>query len=119
MITKVGTDRLGGTKLWVIGESGTTYYYAHLSAFADGVADGVLVEAGTIVGFVGNTGNAATTPSHLHFEVHPGGGPAVDPTPIVKAVDDAVRAVRARDPNAPGLPNVTITPLQAATDPKP
>ena len=88
-IFKKGTDRLGGTKLWISGESGTTYYYAHLSAFADGLADGQVVEAGDVVGYVGNTGNAATTPSHLHFEIHPGGGKAIDPYPTLKTVDDA------------------------------
>jgi murein DD-endopeptidase MepM/ murein hydrolase activator NlpD len=90
-VDRMGTDRLGGTKLWIIGASGTRYYYAHLSAFAAGISDGTLVEAGTIVGFAGNTGNAATTPTHLHFEIHPGGGPAIDPYAILKAADDATR----------------------------
>lgn len=95
IITRVGTDTLGGTKLWLIGMTGTTYYYAHLSAYAAGIAEGVIVEAGDPVGSVGNTGNARTTPPHLHFEIHPNGGPAVDPYPLLKSASDATRAARA------------------------
>jgi murein DD-endopeptidase MepM/ murein hydrolase activator NlpD len=95
IITKVGTDTLGGTKLWLIGMTGTTYYYAHLSAYGAGIVDNVIVEAGDVVGYVGNTGNARTTPPHLHFEVHPYGGPAVDPYPLLRSASDATRAARA------------------------
>ncbi len=87
VIAKVGTNRLGGIKLWLYGESGTTYYYAHLLAFAPGIRDGLVVEAGDVVGYVGNTGNAISTPPHLHFEIHPGNGPAVNPTPLLRVVD--------------------------------
>jgi murein DD-endopeptidase MepM/ murein hydrolase activator NlpD len=63
---------------------GTYYFYAHLSGFADGLEEGSRVRAGQIIGYVGATGNAAGV--HLHFEVHPGGGHAVNPYPIVKAL---------------------------------
>jgi murein DD-endopeptidase MepM/ murein hydrolase activator NlpD len=87
VITGVGTNSLGGTKLWVVGESGTEYYYAHLAAFAPGIRNGGVVEAGDLVGFVGNSGNAVGTPPHLHYEIHPNGGPAVDPYPLLSTVD--------------------------------
>lgn len=87
VLARVGTDTLGGTKLWLVGESGTQYYYAHLSAFADGVADGLVVGAGQVIGYVGHTGNARTTASHLHFEVHPVGGDAIDSYPMLVAAD--------------------------------
>ena len=87
MIDNVGTGSLGGIKLWLVGESGTSYYYAHLSAYAPGIRDGVVVEPGDLVGFVGDTGNAVGTPPHLHFEIHPSGGPAVDPYPLLSTVD--------------------------------
>ena len=87
VIAKGGSNALGGIKLWLYGESGTTYYYAHLLRFAPGITEGMVVEAGDVVGFVGNTGNAATTPSHLHFEIHPNNGPAVNPTPLLRVVD--------------------------------
>ncbi len=64
---------------------GTYYFYGHFSRFADGLAVGSKVKAGQIIGYVGMTGNAGVP--HLHFEVHPGGGAAVNPTPAVKAVD--------------------------------
>jgi len=87
VIANVGVGTLGGTKLWVYGESGTQYYYAHLSAYAEGVVEGTQVEAGQVIGYVGNTGNAITTPPHLHYEIHPGGGDAIDPYPLLHAVD--------------------------------
>ena len=77
---------LGGTGIFLKGESGTVYYYAHLSRYADELAAGKVVDAGELVGYVGSTGNASTGP-HLHFEVHPNGGAPINPYPILKAAD--------------------------------
>jgi len=84
VIANMGTGSLGGIKLWLIGESGTSYYYAHLSAYADGVRNGMVVEAGDLVGYVGDTGNNAGN-YHLHFEVHPTGTSAstIDPLKVL------------------------------------
>ena len=76
VITRMGTNVLGGITVWLRGESGVSYYYAHLSGFGPGVGAGIVVEPATVLGFVGNTGNAQGTPPHLHFEVHPHGGVA-------------------------------------------
>jgi murein DD-endopeptidase MepM/ murein hydrolase activator NlpD len=87
VLDNIGTGTLGGIKLWVVGESGTHYYYAHLIAYAEGIHEGMVVEAGDVIGYVGNTGNAISTPPHLHFEIHPDGGEAIDPYPLLHAVD--------------------------------
>ena len=56
-----------------------------MSRLADGITVGTKVKAGQVVGYTGHTGDTNTP--HLHFEVHPGGGEAIDPTPIVAAVN--------------------------------
>ena len=81
----VGTLRISGNRLWVRSDKGDCFFYAHLSAFATDARDGLRVKAGQVVGFVGSTGDAERTPPHLHFEVHPGCGPAVDPYPFLRA----------------------------------
>lgn len=96
IVTRMGSDVLGGTKIWIKGESGTYYYYAHLSAFAEGMHDGLVVEAGTVIGYVGDTGNAKGGAPHLHFEIRPDGGPAVNPYPLLKVVDDLNQQAAAR-----------------------
>ncbi len=59
----------------------TYYFYGHLSALAPGLAVGAAVTAGQLVGYVGHTGN--TTVSHLHLEIHPGGGDPINPYPTL------------------------------------
>ncbi len=74
-LDRVGWNELGGWRLWIKGVSGTDYYYAHMSAYAPGLSEGTPVLAGQYLGRVGNTGNAAGGPTHLHVEVHLPGVP--------------------------------------------
>ena len=70
-VSKVGWNSIGGNRLWLTDRSGDEFYYAHLVAFVRGLSDGDRVRPGQVLGFVGNTGDAAGTPYHLHFEIHP------------------------------------------------
>ena len=63
----------GGIALWLASGHGVDYYYAHLEGYGSGVASGTRVSKGQVVGYNGNTGNARTTPPHLHFQLHPNG----------------------------------------------
>jgi peptidoglycan hydrolase-like protein with peptidoglycan-binding domain len=76
---------LGGKSLRLTAPDGTYYFYAHLDSFAPGIGAGTAVRAGQIIGYNGATGNAHEP--HLHFEIHPGGGDAVNPYPFLKAID--------------------------------
>jgi murein DD-endopeptidase MepM/ murein hydrolase activator NlpD len=68
---QVGWNAVGGWRLWLRDRDGNEYYYAHLSAFSPRAGNGARVAAGEVIGFVGATGDAAGTPPHLHFEIHP------------------------------------------------
>ncbi|NTW02953.1 MAG: M23 family metallopeptidase, partial [Oscillochloris sp.] len=62
----------GGISVALIGDDGVRYYGSHLSAVADGIDPGVRVAAGQLLGLTGNSGNARSTPPHLHFGIsHP------------------------------------------------
>ncbi len=81
---RTGTGGLGGKYVWLsggmFGLGSARYYYAHLDDFA--VESGDKVKKGEVIGYVGNTGNARTTPPHLHFGIYAGG--PVDPEPFLK-----------------------------------
>jgi murein DD-endopeptidase MepM/ murein hydrolase activator NlpD len=72
---------LGGLSWYVHGDDGNTYFGTHLSGYANQGAG--WVAAGTVIGYVGASGNAGTP--HLHFEIHPGGGSPQNPYPVVAA----------------------------------
>jgi murein DD-endopeptidase MepM/ murein hydrolase activator NlpD len=80
-VAEAKQNALGGTTIWFTGVDGNSYYYAHL----DGYRQLGSVTAGTPIGILGQTGNAQFSIPHLHFEIHPGGGPAVNPYPTVAA----------------------------------
>ena len=82
-IVRIGENSLGGQTVSVMGAGGRVYYYAHLESYAPGIKEGDYVTTNSVLGFVGNTGNAAGTPPHLHFGVYSAGG-AINPLPLLK-----------------------------------
>jgi murein DD-endopeptidase MepM/ murein hydrolase activator NlpD len=91
IVFSVGWNEIGGNRLWLRDAQGNEFYYAHLSAFSPLAKNGLHVKAGEVLGFVGNTGDASGTPTHLHFEIHPaslifmGYDGAVDPSSYLTA----------------------------------
>jgi murein DD-endopeptidase MepM/ murein hydrolase activator NlpD len=67
----IGFNRIGGYRIWLRDTSGNEFYYAHLSAYSPLAVEGRSVQAGDVIGFVGNTGDADGGAPHLHFEIHP------------------------------------------------
>ena len=111
-----GTNELGGNVVWLRDRrTPRSFYYAHLtrSAFENATA----VQAGDVVGYVGNTGNARTTAPHLHFGIYERG--AIDPLPFLQA-DDAVPAANTRGADTLGelvRTNLARTPLARGDQP--
>ena len=90
-IHTVGFIKLGGYRLWLRDDFGNEFYYAHLSAYSPLAIEGKRVQAGDVIGFVGDTGDAEGGSPHLHFEIHPaamsglGYDGVVAPYPILTA----------------------------------
>lgn len=80
---KFSSNSLGGRSTHLYAADGTVYYYTHLERHPTNISSGQNVSAGTVVGFLGNSGNARYTSPHLHFEIRPG-GVAVNPYPTVR-----------------------------------
>jgi Peptidase family M23 len=121
------TSARAGCMLYLHGESGTTYLYIHLNndvtlrndnrggckpgvTFAPGLKSGATVEAGQLVGFVGDSGDADGIASHLHFEVHPRGRGAVSP---YRHLTKAKRLLFAAAPGSPFTLALNGTVVQA------
>jgi Peptidase family M23 len=122
------TSATAGCMLYLYGESGTTYLYIHLNndltkgndnrgkcvrGVAYTVKDGAKVTAGQQIGYVGDSGDANGIHAHLHFEVHPGGGKAVDPYPYLQVAQKLLFAAR---PGAPFALTLTGTVVSATVD---
>lgn len=83
-ISRLTQGGLGGISLYLWGDDGNEYFYTHLAGYAEGIQVGTRVQAGEKIALNGDTGNAAGTP-HVHFELHPGGGAAINPYPYMRA----------------------------------
>lgn len=82
IIVNVGGNKLGGNTVMILGSGGRRYYYAHLSSYGSDAVFGNEVGTSTLIGYVGNTGNASGTPSHLHFGIYTNNGP-INPLPLL------------------------------------
>ena len=112
----IGFNKIGGYRLWLRDSSGNEFYYAHLSAYSPLAVEGRRVEAGDVIGFVGDTGDADGGTPHLHFEIHPaamaglGYDGVVAPYPILlawrRADDVSFAAGRIYVPSGPGSPTL-------------
>ena len=84
IVASIRESGLGGRQVWIIGPARERHYYAHLDDWAEGLAAGDVVMPGTVLGTVGDTGNARGTPPHLHYGVYRADG-AYDPLPLLLA----------------------------------
>ena len=75
---------LGGRQVWVRGPGLENHYYAHLDGWAEHLSQGDVVLPGDVLGFVGDSGNARGTPTHLHYGIYGDDG-ALDPMPRLRA----------------------------------
>lgn len=82
IVLRIGENRLGGHTVMITGPGGYRHYYAHLERYPD-LKDGDWVEVGTVVGYVGDSGNARGTPPHLHYGVYRPVGGAINPYPLI------------------------------------
>ncbi len=98
---RAAEDPKGGNVVYLRSDDGTVYYYAHLSSYTGQFPR--RVAAGDELGAVGTSGNALGKTPHLHFEVHPNGGDAVDPFPLLVAVARPSSANPAQAEAAGGL----------------
>ena len=83
VVVNVGPNTLGGRTVMILGPGGQRHYYAHLNRYPD-LSAGDWVEAGDVVGYVGDSGNARGTPPHLHYGIYAAGG-AINPYPLLRA----------------------------------
>jgi hypothetical protein len=119
------TSAQAGCMLYLYGDSGTTYLYIHLNndvgsgndnrgkcvagtAYARGLKTGAHVQAGQQVGYVGDSGDANGIHPHLHFEVHPKGGGAVDPYPYLQKAQHLLFSATPGSPVALALTGTVV-----------
>ncbi len=120
------TSASAGCMLYLYGDSGTSYLYIHLNndltmkndnrgkcvpgvAYTRGLKDGAKVQAGQMLGFVGDSGDANGIASHLHFEVHPGGGAAVSPFPYLQTAQHLLFFAKAGTPFTLALTGTVVS----------
>lgn len=119
-VARMANGGLGGITVSVIDPSGWRHYYAHLDAWGP-IREGQRVAPGTLLGYVGNTGNAATTPPHLHYGIYTERG-AINPYPLLRGGPGAPGTVIASTPpeggSQPGRTTRTNPPAPRRVPPE-
>jgi murein DD-endopeptidase MepM/ murein hydrolase activator NlpD len=118
VVFKVGEDNLGGHVVRVLGPGWQWHYYAHLDRFGD-VEPGSIVQPGTVLGYVGNTGNASGTPHHLHYGVYRFLGGARNPFPLLAADQPDSKTTKLTRRNARKVATRRPASSRSAKKPKP
>jgi hypothetical protein len=120
------TSASAGCMLYLHGDSGTMYEYIHLNndvtmqndnrgecvagtAYAKGLKNGAHVTAGQQIAYVGDSGDANGLHAHLHFEVHPNGGAAVDPYPYLQTAQHLLFFAKLGSPFALALTGTVVS----------
>jgi len=85
VVLRRSNSRLGGLGLYLRGDDGATYFYAHLNGYTAAGSAGQRVVAGEHIGYNGYTGNASRGAPHVHFERKPAGGATHNPFPYLVA----------------------------------
>src|SRR3989344_91593 len=85
VVLRTGVGSGQGNYVTTANPGGETFVYMHLDRFGEGIAEGVVLAQGELIGYVGNTGNASGGAAHLHFEVHNSSGTPTDPYPRLTA----------------------------------
>lgn len=83
LVTRVGTNTLGGQVVWILGPGLERHYYAHLNRYGS-FRVGDRVQPGDVIGYAGDTGNARGGPVHLHYGIYRNGS-ARNPYPRLAA----------------------------------
>lgn len=116
-IAKQRVGGLAGNAIWLYTGDGNAYFYAHLSRFEGQFGpDGTRpVKQGEIVGYTGNTGNAAGGPMHTHFEVHPQRVGPVNPYPLLREMCAVEGGFVPPPPPPPPGSSTTVPPATTTT----
>jgi murein DD-endopeptidase MepM/ murein hydrolase activator NlpD len=100
-VERIQTSRLGGKSIYLTDpERQFHFFYAHLSGYAEGITEGMPVTRGTLIGYVGNTGNARFTGPHLHFQIMREAAGTVNPYPLLHGLLEGFIPIRKVPPTA-------------------
>ncbi len=96
VVTRIGEGGNGGIYVYTANPGDETFYFAHLDHVNENLSEGDVLEPGDLIGYVGNTGNAAAGPTHLHFGIYDDDHDAINPYPRLDhefSLEDRMEAI--------------------------